>query len=67
MNAIQRQILFNNTARALGGAAVHIQERHVANCTKPDPEYGAGAAAALRRMRPAVIGASADRRRSAEA
>lgn len=65
MNAIQRQILFDNTARAVGGAAVHIQERHVANCTKADPEYGAGVAAALRRMRPPVIGASADRRRSA--
>jgi catalase len=65
MNAIQRQILFDNTARAVGGAAVHIQERHVANCTKADPEYGAGVAAALRRMRPPLIGASADRRRSA--
>ena len=41
MNPIQRQILFDNTARALGGVAVHIQERHVANCTKADPQYGA--------------------------
>ena len=41
------------------------QERHIANCTKADPAYGAGVAAALRRMRPPLIGASADRRRSA--
>jgi catalase len=65
MNPIQRQILFDNTARAVGGAAVHIQESHVANCTKADPEYGAGVAVALRRMRPPVVGASADRRLSA--
>ena len=61
MNATQRQTLFDNTARAMGGAADHIQERHIANCTKADPEYGAGVAAALRRMRPPLIGASADR------
>jgi len=47
MNAAQRQALFDNTARAVGGAAVHIQERHIANCAKADPEYGAGVAAAL--------------------
>jgi catalase len=47
MNAAQRQALFDNTARAIGGAAVHIQERHVANCAKADPEYGAGLAKAL--------------------
>jgi catalase len=50
MNAAQRQALFDNTARAVGGAAVHIQERHIANCAKADPEYGAGVAAALVRL-----------------
>jgi len=50
MNAAQRQTLFDNTARAVGGAAVPIQERHVANCAKADPEYGAGVAAALARL-----------------
>jgi catalase len=65
MNVVQRQILFDNTTRAVGGDAVDIQERHVANCRKADPEYRAGVAAVLRRMRPPVIGASADRRRSA--
>jgi catalase len=63
MNSTQRQTLFDNTARALGGAAAHIQERHVANCVKADPEYGAGVAAALVRM---SAGQTADRdRRSA--
>ncbi len=42
--------LFDNTARAMGDAAVHIKERHVANCTKADPAYGAGVAAALARL-----------------
>jgi len=47
MNAEQRQILFDNTARAIGGAAKHIQERHIANCLKADPAYGEGVARAL--------------------
>jgi catalase len=47
MNAEQRQTLFDNTARQIGGAARHIQERHIANCTKADPAYGAGVARAL--------------------
>jgi catalase len=47
MNAEQRQTLFDNTARAIGGAAKHIQERHIANCTKADPAYGTGVAKAL--------------------
>lgn len=47
MNAAQRQALFENTARSLGGVAIHIQERHIANCTKADPAYGAGVREAL--------------------
>jgi catalase len=47
MNPAQRRALFDNTARAVGGAAVHIRERHIANCAKADPAYGAGVAAAL--------------------
>ncbi len=31
----------------VGGAAKEIRQRHVDNCTKADPEYGAGIAAAL--------------------
>lgn len=44
----QRQALFENTARSLGGAPREIQLRHVAHCTKCDPEYGAGVAKALK-------------------
>lgn len=47
MTAAQRQALFDNTARSLGGASKNIQLRHVANCTKADPAYGAGIAKAL--------------------
>src|SRR5262245_18224808 len=47
MTPSQRQALFENTARSLGAAARHIQERHVANCTRADPAYGAGIAKAL--------------------
>ena len=50
MNAAQKQALFDNTARSVGGAARHIQERHIANCTKADPAYGAGVAEAIARL-----------------
>jgi catalase len=41
--------LFENTARQIGAAAKNIQERHIANCTKADPAYGAGVAQAIAR------------------
>ncbi len=47
MTPAQQQALFDNTARAVGGASKTIQERHIANCTKADPAYGAGVAKAL--------------------
>ncbi|MFJ6321497.1 MULTISPECIES: catalase [unclassified Rhizobium] len=47
MSAQQRQTLFDNTARALSGVSLHIQQRHVAHCSKADPAYGAGVAMAL--------------------
>ena len=47
MSAAQQQTLFDNTARQVGGAAKHIQERHITNCAKADPAYGAGVAKAL--------------------
>jgi catalase len=43
----KKQLLFENTARQVGGADVEIQKRHIANCTKADPAYGAGVAKAL--------------------
>jgi catalase len=48
MTPAQQQLLFENTARAMGDAKLHIKERHVANCANADPAYGAGVAKALR-------------------
>jgi catalase len=47
MSAAQRQALFENTARSIGGAPREIQLRHIAHCTKADRAYGEGVAAAL--------------------
>lgn len=47
MGLAQRQVLFDNTSRSLGAAAPHIQRRHIENCTRADPAYGAGVAKAL--------------------
>jgi catalase len=50
MTPQQKQALFDNTARQVGGADKHIQERHIANCTKADPAYGKGVADALAKL-----------------
>ncbi|OBU86645.1 catalase [Chromobacterium subtsugae] len=47
MTPAQQQVLFDNTARAMGGVDEAIQRRHIANCAKADPAYGAGVAKAL--------------------
>lgn len=47
MTTAQQQVLFANTAGEIGGAPREAQLRHIANCTKADPAYGAGVAAAL--------------------
>lgn len=47
MTVEQRQALFANTARQIGGASRAIQLRHIENCLRADPEYGAGIARAL--------------------
>ncbi len=47
MTAAQRQALFENTARSIGGAPKEIQMRHIRNCLKADPAYGEGVANAL--------------------
>jgi catalase len=47
MTPEQKQLLFDNTARAINGASQEVLERHVANCTKADPAYGRGVAKAL--------------------
>ena len=47
MSSEQQQLLFDNTARQIGGAEKFIQERHIKNCFKADPEYGKGVAKSL--------------------
>ena len=50
MTPAQQQALFDNTARAMGDAPDCIKQRHVDNCGKADPAYGAGVEAALRKL-----------------
>ena len=47
MTPEQQQVLFDNTARAMGDAPEFIKLRHIGNCSKADPAYGAGVAKAL--------------------
>jgi catalase len=53
MTQAQQQVLFDNTARALGDARSEIKQRHIANCVRADPAYGAGVAKALGLRAPA--------------
>lgn len=43
----QQQVLFENTARAMGDAPREVKIRHIGNCLKADPAYGKGVADAL--------------------
>ncbi|MFZ4287514.1 catalase-related domain-containing protein [Variovorax sp. HJSM1_2] len=47
MNSEERQRLFDDTARAMHGTSPEVQSRHVENCCRIDPIYGAGVAMAL--------------------
>jgi len=47
MTPAQQQVLFQNTARAMGDARQHIKERHARNCWRADTAYGEGIARAL--------------------
>jgi catalase len=47
MTPEQKQALFDNTARAMGDAPDMVKKRHIGNCMKADPDYGAGVAKAL--------------------
>ncbi|MDR3088964.1 MAG: catalase [Desulfobulbaceae bacterium] len=47
MTPAQQQVLFDNTARAMGDAPDEIKMRHIGNCYKADPEYGKGVAKAV--------------------
>lgn len=50
MSPAQQDVLFGNTARALGDAPEFIKQRHIDNCSKADPAYGAGVARALAQL-----------------
>ena len=39
MTTGEQQILFENTARAMGDSEWFIKQRHVRNCYKIDPAY----------------------------
>lgn len=56
MTPAQQQVLFENTARQVGGAQLFIQKRHIQNCYKADPNYGEGVAKALGLCIKEVIG-----------
>ena len=47
LTAAQRQWLFDNTARSVGGAPREIQRRHIGHCLRADTDYGEGVAKAL--------------------
>ncbi len=47
MNEAQKQVLFENTARAMGDIPREIKLRHIRHCLKADPDYGEGVAKAL--------------------
>jgi len=47
MSPEQQELLFANTARAIGEAPKEVQMRHIDNCLKADPAYGKGVAKAL--------------------
>jgi catalase len=43
----KQALLFANTARSIAGASREVWIRHIGNCLKADPAYGAGVAKAL--------------------
>jgi catalase len=47
MSAQQQQVLFDNTAAELASVDDMVRKRHIGNCLKADPAYGAGVAKAL--------------------
>jgi catalase len=47
MSPEQKQVLFENTARAMGNSPKEIKLRHIGNCLKADAAYGKGVADAL--------------------
>jgi catalase len=52
LDPVRKQLLFDNTARAMNGVPQAIRQRHIDNCSKADPAYGFGVAEALERLSP---------------
>ncbi len=50
MTPAQKQVLFDNTARAMGDARAEVKQRHIDNCSRADPDYGRGVAEAVGRL-----------------
>ena len=50
MTPPQQQVLFDNTARAMRGTSQQVRQRHIENCSRADPAYGAGVAKALQQL-----------------
>ena len=48
MSKEQQQVLFENTARAMGDAPKEIKVRHIKNCMQADDAYGRGVAKELK-------------------
>lgn len=48
MSKEQQQVLFENTARAMGDAPKEIKARHIKNCLQADDAYGRGVAKELK-------------------
>jgi catalase len=47
MDPARQQVLFENTARALGNAPDEVKRRHIEHCAQADEAYGEGVASAL--------------------
>jgi len=43
----QKQLLFDNTARAINRASKEVEDRHIGDCSKADPAYGEGVVRAI--------------------
>lgn len=47
MTDAQKQVLFENTTRAMDGVSDDIKKKHIYHCYKADPEYGKGLAKSM--------------------
>lgn len=47
LSPAEQQVLFENTARNMKGVPEEIKHKHIEHCSKADPAYGEGVAAAM--------------------